>query len=89
MSTQTPVSEPIDRQRLYIQFVLAFGVLAGATFLAFTHIVTSDAVVALYGSAIGAVGAGAVGGYRARSALPPATNGTDTTGTETTNGGTS
>ena len=65
----------LDRQRLIVQGSLAFGVLAGATFLALVeHVITSDAVVGLYSVALGAVGAGAVGGSRA-SAPPP--NGSD------------
>jgi hypothetical protein len=58
----------LDRLRLTVQGVLAVGVLSGATYLASHGTITSDAVVGLYSVALGAVGAGAVGGYRAQHA---------------------
>ena len=61
----TSMTVNMDVVRLITQAVVAIGVLAGATFLAISNHITSDAVVGLYGTAIGAVGAGAVGGYRA------------------------
>jgi hypothetical protein len=53
---------------LIVQASLAFAVLSAATYLAAVGRLSADAVVALYGAALGAVGSGAVGGTRAASA---------------------
>jgi hypothetical protein len=52
----------IDRLRLVVQGVLALAVLMGSTFLGVRGVLNSEAIAVLYGTAIGAVGAGAVGG---------------------------
>lgn len=65
----------VDRLRLAIQALLALAVLGGATFLGATAVIEGESVVALYSVALGAVGAGAVGG--ARSHTTTTTNGPD------------
>jgi hypothetical protein len=56
-----PVKHDVDRLRLLTQSVIAVLVLIGATFLAYQKIIDSGAVIALYGFAAGAVGAGSIG----------------------------
>lgn len=65
----------VVRLRLIVQGGIAFAVLGAATYLAAVGRLSPDAVVALYGASIGAVGSGAVGGTRA-APPPPPTNGT-------------
>ena len=50
----------MDALRLIVQGVVAVGVLTAASFLTISGHLTSDAVVALYGAAIGAVSAAPV-----------------------------
>lgn len=53
-----------DKLRLTVQGTIAVVVLGGATFLGYVGAISSEAIVALYSAALGAVGAGAVGGIR-------------------------
>ncbi len=80
--------DTIDRVRLVVQAVLALAVLGGATYLTHTGQIDGQALVALYGAALGAVGSGAVGGVRSAQAPVPHVhetthgNGTERTGRE-------
>ena len=60
----------LNKLRLVTQAVIAVLVLVGATVLAAQHVIDSDAVIALYGFAAGAVGAGSIGGVRGRHDHP-------------------
>lgn len=64
----------ITRLRLIVQGVIALGVLGSCTYLGVTGVLDSEAISVLYGAALGAVGAGAVGGVRANT--PTNGNGT-------------
>jgi len=78
----------LDRVRLVVQAVLALAVLGGATYLTHTGQIDGQALVALYGAALGAVGSGAVGGTRSTAAPAPHVhesvmgNGSERTGRE-------
>lgn len=54
----------VDRLRLIVQGILALAVLAGSTYLGIAGVLQAEAISVLYGTALGAVGAGAVGGFR-------------------------
>lgn len=69
------MTHDIDKLRLVVQAIIAGLVLVGATVLAWQKIIDSGAVIALYGFAAGAVGAGSVGGIRAGTTTQHFTNG--------------
>jgi hypothetical protein len=77
---------PNDSLRLIVTATLAALVLGGATFLAFTGKLDSAAAVALYGTAIGAVGTGVRGTPVANGHVHSIDNGSTTTGPNATNG---